>query len=152
MMEPKEFLNACCGIAADGNSKSIINIRYAEMTHGNIKKDLRLLKEYTTYLPLIDIKFVNDFVYIDLIFKNKYERDLQEIWNILQDFKRRTESLEEESNKFPIVMVTIEPRNEQGKYIMASMPIQFPLCMADLSSNQLVISMLFQERDVVFEY
>lgn len=148
-MNMKEVIMAASG-SIDGKTKSAIGL-FHEIWHTN--GDTTPVQQISLEKPVVNIFRHAGYVQVDLVFISKFDADLRNIWDMLTRFCEPENSMDDETDEMPTIVLAIYPTEFEGKYyILATNPIFFTLQPEDASGDPCVIRLIFDEEEfTVFE-
>lgn len=149
MYDLEELINNIVGKNQDGYPKSVTVFGLLELN-----SEYKVNKELTnviTYAPTVDIKSINDFTILDLVFKNDYDQDLRRLYAALEMYGEKKTKDTDMSDTHTVSSFTIVPIELNGKIaITASEPIFWTLQPHMPGDTINTIRLMFLNDDFIF--
>ena len=90
------------------------------------------------------------FTTVELKFDSKYNSELNDAFNALEEFKKAQNSMADDEQKIPIVRLCIIPNEFSGRfYLMASNPALWILAPAGIDGEPRVLSFVIRDEDLI---
>lgn len=90
------------------------------------------------------------FTTVELKFDSKYNSELNDAFNALEEFKKAQNSMADDEAKIPLVRLCIVPNEYAGRYyLMASNPALWTLAPAGIDGEPRVLSFVIRDEDLI---
>ena len=118
-MRERDLLIAACGVTEDGRPKAQIQIitRFVDI---NNSEELNI-DMIQLYGPVVNIFRTMEHASVDIQFDSSSDPDFVQSIKMLQDFCKPENSLDNQSDTIPVVLVNIIPLSYEGEYYSTGM-------------------------------
>ena len=141
-----EFATMCSGKNEQDEAMAIAGIS-REKWHID-GTEAEQIDELVLATPVLNVFKHGGYVQVDINFISRYNDELITAWNFLEQFCEASNSLDEESNDVPVLILTLVPVAQDGKvYGIFANPIFHTLQPEKPGLEATVIRMIFDEED-----
>lgn len=139
----KDLILAASGLDKHGLPKSQIGLTDETWY---INGDSKINDEFSSNAPTVNIFKSSGYVQVDLDFRSKSSVDLRLCWKFISKYTDPSNSVNDEKDEVPNMVLSIIPTEFDGEYYMLCInPIFTTLQPADSSGEPCVIRMVFTE-------
>lgn len=139
----KDLILASSGVDNSGIPKSQIGLT-SETWY--INGDSKVNDEFSSTAPIVNIFKFSGYVQVDLDFRSKSSMDLRLCWNFINKYTDPSNSVDDDKDEVPNMVLAIIPTDYDGEYYMLCInPIFMTLQPADSTGEPCVIRMVFTE-------
>lgn len=146
-----DLIQAISGADEHGAGKCTISIQPQRCdADGNL---VNTDSEFETDKPIVQMfKQVGGFVLVDFVFDSVHDVELQRMFGYFRDFFDSTNSIRDEDQEFPVLVVSIIPNAFAGEYwTMGINPIFYTLAPDDTLGEPKILRVLFASDEDVDE-
>lgn len=143
-MTEKEIFIAACGVDMDDNPKATVQIKASVL---NVQDNEETeLKEFTTDTPIVSIFRSYRYTMVDLQFPSSTDYDYQQATSLLREFSNPENSIEDEADKIPSIVLTVAPKSLELEYFVVGIHGAWCLMPSELPTEIDTIRFIFDNE------
>lgn len=127
----KEIMELACGRDNEGMNNSVIKVSLSKLNVST--EDEQLIHEVTLDGPVVNIFRGYRLSHVDITFPSSKDFDLLNLNNELNNFTNIQNSLDEEAEVIPAIILTIMPKEYEGEYFITGLHGDW--CLMPLESD-----------------
>lgn len=143
-MTEKEIFIAACGVDEDNNSKATIQIKASVLNVQNNTEEE--LQELTTDTPVVSIFRSYRYTMIDLQYPGSTDAEYIQSVNLLKEFSRPENSLEDDAAEIPSIILTVVPNELELEYFIVGIHGTWCLMPSEIASEIDTIRFIFDNE------
>lgn len=125
MITEKDIYIAACGRDEKGINKSLVRIENVILTEGGSESNA--ISDMILDNPVVNIFKTRAFTMVDVTFVLNDDYEFTQLIQMLSDFCKVENSMNEESGELPAICVSICPKEYNGEYIIVGMHAMWAL-------------------------
>lgn len=125
MITEKDIYIAACGRDEKGINKSLVRIENVVLTEGGSESNA--ISDMILDNPVVNIFKTRAFTMVDVTFVSNDDYEFTQLIQMLSDFCKVENSMNEESGELPAICVSICPKEYNGEYIIVGMHAMWAL-------------------------
>ena len=125
MITEKDVYIAACGRDERGISKSLVKVESVILTEGGSEPNV--ISNMILDNPVVNIFKTRAFTMVDITFVSNDDYEFAQLMQMLSDFCKVENSMNEESGELPAICISICPKEYNGEYIVVGMHAMWAL-------------------------
>lgn len=138
----KDIMELACGVDEDGDNNGVVKVNLSKLDVTSEKEEI----VFETFLdgPVINIFRGYRLTQIDIEFPSSQDFDLMQLNHQLNEFTTIQNSLDEETETIPAIILNIMPKDYIGEYFISALHGSWCLMPKEVGNEISVIRFIFE--------